>query len=99
MKAIGEAYGRSAAQIKLDLKKEGDLGKVAQVRPASRLHEARHRRGLNNARCLSFIAPQISRTKQKTMFKPKPLTVPGVFAKLTDIAKISGSSVRYDFSR
>ena len=33
MKAIGEAYGRSLSQVKLDLGKEGDLGKVAQVRP------------------------------------------------------------------
>lgn len=31
MKAIGEAYGRSLAQIKLDLQKEGDLGQVALV--------------------------------------------------------------------
>ena len=41
-----------------------------------------------------MLARQISRTKQKTMFKPKPLTVPNVFAKLTEIAKISGNSVR-----
>ena len=28
------------------------------------------------------------------MFKPKPLTVPSVFQSLTDIAKVSGNSVR-----
>lgn len=28
------------------------------------------------------------------MYKPKPLTVPGVFAKLTEIAKISGSAAQ-----
>ena len=32
VKAIGESTGRSNAKIKEDLRKEGDLGKVAMVR-------------------------------------------------------------------
>ena len=35
-----------------------------------------------------------SRKSQPTLWKPKPLTVPYVFNKLSEIAKISGASVR-----
>ncbi|BEJ11729.1 hypothetical protein CspHIS471_0201890 [Cutaneotrichosporon sp. HIS471] len=63
MKAIAESTGRNVKQIKEDLKKEGDLGKVAMA----------------------------SRNKQKTLFKPKPLTVTSVFQRLTAIAKTSGN--------
>ncbi|KLT45696.1 putative DNA ligase [Cutaneotrichosporon oleaginosum] len=63
MKAIAESTGRNVKQIKEDLKKEGDLGKVAMA----------------------------SRNNQKTLFKPKPLTVTTVFQRLTNIAKTSGN--------
>ncbi|GFZ48718.1 DNA ligase 1 [Saitozyma sp. JCM 24511] len=64
VKAIAESTGRATTKIKEDLRKEGDLGKVAMN----------------------------SRNTQPTMFKPKPLTVPSVFQKLTDIAKASGNA-------
>lgn len=35
VKAIGESTGRSLTVVKSDLKKEGDLGLVAMVRPFS----------------------------------------------------------------
>jgi DNA ligase-1 len=37
---------------------------------------------------------QMSRNTQPTMFKPKSLTVPGVFKDLTEIAKATGNAVR-----
>lgn len=38
IKAISESTGRSNATVKADLKKEGDLGLVAQVSPCSRIN-------------------------------------------------------------
>ncbi|KAK1922099.1 putative DNA ligase [Papiliotrema laurentii] len=64
VKAIAESTGRATTKIKEDLRREGDLGKVAML----------------------------SRNNQPTMFKPKPLTVPGVFKDLSDIAKASGNA-------
>ncbi|THH01791.1 hypothetical protein EW026_g963 [Hermanssonia centrifuga] len=64
VKAIGESTGRSIAVVKADLKKEGDLGLVAQN----------------------------SKNSQKTLFKPKALTVPFVFANLKEIALSTGHS-------
>jgi len=81
VKAIGESTGRSNAKIKEDLRKEGDLGKVAMVRA-------------KGATRIGYPTDcQLSRNNQPTMFKPKPLTVPGVFKDLTEIAKASGNSV------
>lgn len=37
---------------------------------------------------------QNSKNSQKTIFKPKPLTVRSVFKDLKEIAQISGNSVR-----
>jgi DNA ligase-1 len=65
VKAISATTGRSAATVKADLKKEGDLGLVAQH----------------------------SKSAQKTLFKPKPLTVPFVFSNLKEIALSTGHSV------
>lgn len=65
IKAISNSTGRSVATIKVDLKKEGDLGLVAQH----------------------------SKSAQKTLFKPKPLTVPFVFNNLKEIALSTGHSV------
>ncbi|GAA5967071.1 hypothetical protein JCM3765_001489 [Sporobolomyces pararoseus] len=62
MKAIGEACGRTLAQVKSEYKEIGDLGEVAQR----------------------------SRERQKTLFKPKPLTINKIFEELTKIAKTSG---------
>ncbi|PPQ63787.1 hypothetical protein CVT24_004329 [Panaeolus cyanescens] len=64
VKAIAESTGRNMAQIKADLKKEGDLGLVATN----------------------------SKNSQKTLFKPKPLTVPFVFQNLREIALSAGHS-------
>lgn len=36
---------------------------------------------------------QASRAKQATLFKPKPLTIEGVFKTLKSIAMISGNAV------
>ncbi|OUM69951.1 hypothetical protein PIROE2DRAFT_37797 [Piromyces sp. E2] len=63
IKAIGEATGRSAKSIKIDIEKQGDLGNVAQT----------------------------SKSNQKTLFKPKPLTVPAVFKGLKEIAMFTGN--------
>ena len=38
---------------------------------------------------------QYSRSNQKTMFKPAPLSVSGVFSKLREIATLSGASVSF----
>ena len=40
-----------------------------------------------------------SRTRQKTLFKSKPLTVRGVFDELKKVAKTSGKDVRLRLSR
>lgn len=80
IKAIAESTGRSAKQIKEDLKKEGDLGKVAMV---------------SSRTSCSCANPKASRNKQPTMFKPKPLTVTSVFQSLSDIAKASGNQVSH----
>ena len=82
IKAIGESTGRSAALVKADLKKEGDLGLVAMVIPfiVATLFN-------------SHYAWQNSKSSQKTLFKPKPLTIPFVFSNLRDIALSTGHSV------
>lgn len=84
VKAIGESTGRSLATVKADLKREGDLGLVAKVCPSTVL--------------MSLAAQQLhsvqnSKNSQKTLFKPKPLTVPFVFTNLREIAMSSGHSV------
>jgi DNA ligase-1 len=84
IKAIGESTGRSLSVVKADLKKEGDLGLVAMVcmrNPDDLLH-------VN----LTFVV-QNSKNSQKTLFKPKPLTVPFVFSNLKVIAQSAGHSV------
>lgn len=40
-----------------------------------------------------YLDAQNSKGGQRTLFKPKPLTVPNVFSKLTEIAKVSGKAV------
>ncbi len=50
----------------------------------------------------SFHIPssQNSKNSQRTLFKPKPLTIPFVFSQLTEIAKTAGNAVRlniYDY--
>lgn len=88
VKAIAESTGRATTKIKEDLRREGDLGKVAMVSQLIR--------GISLAACVFSLlkVTQISRSNQPTMFKPKPLTVPGVFKDLTDIAKATGNAVR-----
>ena len=39
--------------------------------------------------------PKTSKNMQKTLFKPKPLTVPFVFSNLKDIALTGGHSVSH----
>ena len=82
IKAIGESTGRSLSVIKAELKKEGDLGLVAMVSPVARA-----------PRTHPLTLPQNSKNSQKTLFKPKPLTVPFVFNNLKEIAMSSGHSV------
>jgi hypothetical protein len=84
VKAIGESTGRSLQLIKADLKKEGDLGLVAMVRNNLSL-----RRTTRVAECVT----KNSKNMQKTLFKPKALTVPFVFSSLKEIALSSGHSV------
>jgi DNA ligase-1 len=78
VKAIAESTGRATTKIKEDLRKEGDLGKVAMVSPVN---------------LLPLLTRQNSRNNQPTMFKPKALTVQSVFQNLTDIAKATGNAV------
>ena len=82
IKAITDSTGRSGAQVKADLKKEGDLGLVAMV--CSKL---RYYPPLNG-----FF--QNSKNSQKVLFKPKALTLDFVFKHLKEIALSSGHSVR-----
>jgi hypothetical protein len=42
---------------------------------------------------LHYVYWQSSKNSQKTLFKPKPLTVPFVFSNLQDIALSTGHSV------
>jgi hypothetical protein len=84
VKAIGESTGRSLQLIKADLKKEGDLGLVAMVR---------NRLFLMSVRESPNVLPKNSKNMQKTLFKPKALTVPFVFSNLKEIALSAGHSV------
>lgn len=43
------------------------------------------------------LVAEHSKSNQRMMFVPAPLTVSGVFAKLTDIAKMTGTSVKTIF--
>lgn len=45
---------------------------------------------------LGIVAEQ-SRNNQRTIIKPLPLTVRGVFEKIKEIAKMSGHAVRFLF--
>lgn len=83
IKAIAESTGRNLPLIKADLKREGDLGLVAMV----------------SIHCINRMSSddcmvQNSKASQKTLFKPKPLTLSYVFTNLKDIAMTSGHSVR-----
>lgn len=80
IKAIGDSMGRSVAAIKMDLKKEGDLGLVAMVCTSVCYLS------------VSSSPAQNSKISQKTLFKPKPLTLPFVFQNLRDIALSAGHS-------
>lgn len=54
IKAIAESTGRASTKIKEDLRKEGDLGKVAMVSGATRcVADSRRIRGITSRRCLS----------------------------------------------
>lgn len=86
IKAISESTGRSLAVVKADLKKEGDLGLVA-----SASMQFFHATAL-----MTRMFSQNSKASQKTLFKPKSLTVPFVFTNLKEIALSSGHSVSYD---
>lgn len=89
IKAIAESTGRSLAALKADLKKEGDLGLVAMVRSPTSVWTRAHPVG----------RLQNSKNSQKTIFKPKPLTVRSVFKDLKEIAMVSGNSVRLHVQR
>jgi DNA ligase-1 len=78
IKAISESTGRTIPSIKAELKKEGDLGLVAMVS-----------NGFAHLTCAEIL--QSSKANQRTIFKPKPLTVPHVFARLKEIALTSGA--------
>jgi len=84
IKAIGESTGRSLQVIKAELKKEGDLGLVAMVSGSV---------GDRNTRGLKMMLAKNSKNMQKTLFKPKPLTIPFVFSNLKEIALSAGHSV------
>lgn len=84
IKAIGESTGRSLATVKADLKKEGDLGLVAMVNLFGLIY---------TNFSLNLRPQQNSKNSQKTLFKPKPLTVPYVFTNLKEIALSTGHSV------
>ncbi len=89
IRALAQATGRSAVQIKSESMKAGDLGIVAE---SSRGAQVRSTGSV--MRCGTTIAYSIVTflAFQMTMFKPAPLTVRGVFAKLKQIAKMTGHS-------
>ncbi|TPP64964.1 DNA ligase [Fasciola gigantica] len=64
LKALGATTGVGLEHLKAALKRQGDIGKVAET----------------------------IRSRQKTMFTPKPLTVSVVFAKLNEVAAMSGNA-------
>jgi DNA ligase-1 len=68
--------------IKAELKKEGDLGLVAMVSGS-----------VGDQNGLKMMLAKNSKNMQKTLFKPKPLTVPFVFSNLKEIALSAGHSV------
>ncbi len=87
IKAIGESTGRSLATIKAELKKEGDLGLVAMASRGSWSISA------------ILMSLQNSKNRQKTLAKPKALTIPFVFSNLKEIALTAGNSVTLFYSQ
>ena len=87
MKGIAEATGRSTQQIKNDMIEQGDLGEaIEQCLLISKLSQS----------LLQGAVAHSSRGKQKTlgfMKAPQPLTVRKVFARLKEIASMSGGKV------
>lgn len=78
MKAVSGATGRPMSTIKSEVDKLGDLGMVAQV------HFYFHSN--------SFGPFQQSKSKQSMLWKPKPLTINGVFKTFKEIAKTTGGT-------
>ncbi|CAL8081991.1 unnamed protein product [Calicophoron daubneyi] len=66
LKALGMTTGVGLEHLKASLKKQGDLGTLAEN----------------------------IRSRQKTMFTPKPLTVSAVFSRLKEIAAMSGNAAQ-----
>jgi DNA ligase-1 len=87
VKAIAESTGRSIGVVKADLQAEGDLGKVAMVSECMPYPLFQEPHSVSS--CF-----QNSKNSQKTLFKPKPLTLPFVFKNLKEIALSAGHSVR-----
>jgi DNA ligase-1 len=88
-KAIALATAKDVSHISAEYRKVGDLGLVAMVSEVRSNSLAK--RYTDNARSLDV--PKNSRASQKTLFKPKALTVNHVFSKLKEIAQTQGAKV------